>query len=384
MNQQAKEHEERPHAERSASQLGALAKCPGYRPKPAARVHWVTAQGSRGHAALDAGDDGELHSEFEAGMVETCERYAAALPPASRQLEEMRVETIEGRWGYTDRLRIRADENGNDSNVADLLDWKFVRKDTVADAEINLQGKDYVVAILEDEQFSFLDTIHNHFVLPRLNTVSTATFTRADLPRLKLEILAVLARARATDAADYDGSTLRPVYGLCTYCGAAGNCVALRRIADGIARQYDPAGYGPSPAVPAETHASNVKDPAQRAQLQKLAGLMEGWSSSVRHHNLTAALSDSALVPAGYAVDWMKGKRRVLSPSDFRAVASRFGLTTDDLIASSNISWGKLEDILKFRAPRGQKGKAVELFGQALLAAGAVDPQQEVPRLIEA
>jgi hypothetical protein len=41
---------ERPHAERSASQLGHLTLCPGYRPRQTERTHWVTAQGTRGHA----------------------------------------------------------------------------------------------------------------------------------------------------------------------------------------------------------------------------------------------------------------------------------------------------------------------------------------------
>ena len=43
-----------PAKERSASQQGALAVCPGYRPQAAGkRAHWVTEQGNRGHAALD-------------------------------------------------------------------------------------------------------------------------------------------------------------------------------------------------------------------------------------------------------------------------------------------------------------------------------------------
>lgn len=372
-------HEERPHAKRSSSQLGSLALCPGFRPKQTKKTHWVTAQGNRGHAALDTGETDDLESTFEQRMVKLCEDYTAKLPPAAEQHEEIKVNTIEGRWGYTDRLRIRAE----DTSVADLLDWKFVRQKEVVDAEINLQGKDYVVGIFEDARFCGLGTIHVHFVMPRLMSVTTATYTRDDVPRLKLEIFAVLRIARRTDSNFYKGADLNPHYDVCKYCGASGNCVALRRIYDGLARAYDPAGYGKLPPVPTETHASQIKDPVARGQLQVLASVAEDWAASVRHHNLSAALDNAALRPAGYDIDYAQGKRRVTNPAALVMVAKEFNLDITDLVDAATISWTKVERSIMDNAPRGTKAKVVGAFNQRLLELDAIERPEPHPKLVK-
>jgi hypothetical protein len=386
----AEVHAERPHAERSSSQLGELVMCAGFRKKPTLKVHWVTAQGNRGHAALDSGDDDDLESDFEALMVRRAERYSRSLPVASREFQEQRFETIEGRWGYTDRLRIRANVLSKihdeyvveDSDEADLLDWKFVAAKHVVDAEINLQGKDYVVAIFEDPMFAFLNKIHVHFVETRFDEVTTATYTRADIPRLKLEIYAVLMRARNTDRSDFDTTTLKPHYDTCKYCARAGvDCRALDNIADALGRAYDPEHYGKTPALPQEVHSSKVKDPAQRAQLQELAGLMKVYSESVHYNNLQAALDDEKNTPTGYEIDWSKGKRYVTSHAALQVVAKEFGLTDSDLIEVSTVGWTKLEKLLKLRAPSGKKSSAVEDFGNRLVELGATERPEPTPKL---
>ena len=375
-------HNERPHAERSASQLPMLLMCPGYRPRKSGdRVHWVTAQGTRGHEALDTGNSDELESSFEERMVAICERYASQFTELGCTVyNEIRVDTIEGRWGYTDRLIVGID------GTAHLLDWKFVRAKEPADAEINLQGKDYVIGILSDERFSNIQRLHVHFVMPRLNAVTQTSrpFTREDLPQLKLEVYSILARARQTDSKKWRGASLRPSYDACRYCGAAGSCVALRRIADQIGRAYDPEGYGKKPAVPVETHASEVKDLTQRAQLQELAGLMETWASSVRHHNLTAALEDEKNLPTGYVIDWSKGRRRVTDAGSLMSAAQEFGLTTQELIDAATLSWTKVEDSLRAKAARGEKGQVVADFNQRLTELGAIERPEPTPKLVRA
>lgn len=390
MPDQSTNHSERPHAERSSSQLGSLALCAGFRPKPTKKIHWVTAQGTRGHEALDSGDDEELESGFEQRMVKLCQDYSDGLPLHTREYQEQRFDTIEDRWGYTDRLRIRArvategsvtqDFRLYDSDEADLLDWKFVKSKIVVDAEINLQGKDYVVAIFEDPQFQFLNKIHVHFVMPRFASVTTATYTRADIPRLKLEIYAVLCQARDTDRSDYDGSSLTPHYDTCKYCGMAGNCVALRKIAYAIRKQYDPEGYGDI-TIPTETHAQNVKDPLQRSELQKTAALMEVFSKSVRAHNLAIALEDDKNLPTGYEIDWSKGRRYITDTEKFEEVCREFQISSTDLIESSALSWGRLEEKLRERAPRGLKKDAVERFERRCLELAAVDRPEPTPKL---
>jgi hypothetical protein len=362
--------------------LGALLLCPGYRPRPSDdRVHWVTAQGTRGHEALDTGNSDSLESGFEERMVALCEAYAHDLMEfGSTVVNEFRVETTEGRWGYCDRLIVNPD------GAAHLLDWKFVRSKEVVDAEVNLQGKDYVVGIFMDPRFAHINQIHVHFVMPRFGTVTRTAkaFTRADVLQLRLEIFAVLARARKTDSKRFRGASLTPHADVCKYCSAAGNCVALRRVADALGRKYDPEGYGARPAMPLETHASLVKDPQARAQLQELASLMEAWAASVRHHNLTAALESSDNVPAGYVIDWAKGRRRVRSAEGLLLVAQEYGLSAQDLIDAASLSWTKVEETLRGRAARGEKGNIVSSFSERLVEMDAVERPEPTPKLVRA
>jgi hypothetical protein len=376
------QHEERPHAERSASQLSSLLMCPGYQPrKTGDRVHWVTAQGTRGHEALDTGDTGELESDFEARMVSICEAYSAKFVELGSQVyNEFRVDTVEGRWGYCDRLIINAD------GTAHLLDWKFVRAKEVTDATINLQGKDYVVGILKDSRFANIERISVHFVMPRFGSVtrSDRMFTRSDIPALSLEIYAVLSRARQTDSKKWRGASLTPYYDVCKYCGVSGRCVALRRIADDLGRKYDPDGYGKKPALPVQTHASEITDLGARAQLQELASLMETWSTSVRHHNLTAALDNPENVPTGYILDWVKGRRRVTSADGLLLVAQEFGITPQELIDAASLSWTKVETVLKDKAARGQKGMIVSQWNERLVEIDAVERPEPTPKLVRA
>jgi hypothetical protein len=377
--------EDRPHAERSASQLGPLVLCAGYVPSKGGKTHWVTAQGNRGHDALDTGDSIELESDFEERMVALCELYASKFTPAGATVvNEFKVTTISGRWGFGDRLIILP-RNAAGKVRAIYMDWKFVRSKEVTDAEINLQGKDYVVGVLEspDPRFVEIDEIEVHFVMPRFGSASFTRepFTRADVPALKLEIFSVLAKARKTDTKRYRGGSLTPNYDVCKYCGMAGNCVALRKIADGIARKYDPIGYGQQLAIPDETHASLVKDSRARAQLQELAGLMEVFAKSVRHHNLSAAMLDDKHLPEGYAIDYTKAKREVSSVAGLLLACSEFGITTDDLLDNATLAFGEVEEILKDRAPRGQKGRVVLDFNQRMLELGAVERGEPTAKL---
>jgi len=368
---------DRPHAERSASQLGHLLLCAGYQPLQKNKTHWVTAQGIRGHGALDSGYDGNLESTFEERMVNLCEAYSSKfVKPNSKVYNEIRVETIEGRWGYIDRLIV----NGTD---AILVDWKFVRTKEVTDAEHNLQSKDYVIGIFEDSRFKHIESIHVHFVMPRFETVTHTTkpYDRTNITQLKLEVYSVLAKSRHTDKKSYRGGSLTPHYDVCKYCGAAGRCVALRKIADKIGRAYDPEGYGKQPSVPVQTHASLIKDNKEKAQLQELASLMEAWASSVRQHNLQSSLENEKNLPEGYFIDYAKGRRYVTDAAALLLVSKEFGIGAQELIDAASLSWTKVEQILKDKAGRGMKSRVVSDFNQRLLELNAIDRPEPSARL---
>lgn len=367
---------ERPHAPRSASQLKYLAICPGYRPEHKKTVHWVTQQGLRGHTAMEEGNGDELQSEYEAKLVQLCHDYEATLPPAHSELKEVRVETIEGRWGYIDLIRFR-DRSPLRAmpNEADMVDYKFVRKKEVEDAEVNLQGKDYVVGAFD--KFPHLEKIHVHFVMPRFGSVTTATFTREDLPRLRLEVFSILNRAKRTDRKNAKSSLFTPCYDVCTYCGFKARCPAMFKLAKKVAEAY----VGkPLPAVPENVHPSQTKDPVTMGALKALATVLKPWADSVNHHVTSAAL-DEGVIPAGYVIDYQKGQRKITDPLALLRVGPEFKLTVDDVVDSSKVSVSKIEKIVMAKAVKGKKGHTKSAFLDRLRDVNALLRSEDRPYL---
>lgn len=371
--------EERPHAERSASQLPKLALCAGYVPaRGTKRTHWVTEQGLRGHSALETDSHDDLDTDKEHEMVELCEFYVNRLREeamtertAVTTLKEIRVNTIEGRWGYMDALLLSGSH-------ADLVDWKFVRKAEPVDAEINLQGKDYVVGVFEDPRFPEVQTIKVHFVAPRFGSVTTAVFKRSDLPTLKLEILSILARAKATDRGRAAIARFTPEYDTCRYCARLGTtCPATAVIALKVAESYTATKI---PFVPANVHSSECNDLKQLGAMVMIADVLEEWAKSVKSHASQMAKYDG-LIPEGYELAYRKGQRKVTNPVALIATATHFGVSVDDILASSKVSIPALEKLVGAKAPRGFKAIKKQEFVNALRDADAFERIEDTPFL---
>lgn len=377
------ENAERPHAARSASQLKSLALCPGFKPdrKPKKEQHWVTQQGIRGHHALEVGDMSELQSDHEVKLAQMCEDYCATLPPAREVVKEPMIPTIEERWGYADQLRFR-EQICSLTNlwVVDLIDYKFVKVKAPEDAEINLQGMDYVVGIFD--KYQYVGTVHVHFLAPRFGTVTTATFYRSDLPRLKLEIFAILTQAKRTDKKRIAASLLRPHYETCRFCGFAARCKAIGKIADTVYQRYVAEGAAtPLPEVPANVHASEATEPQVLGRLKTLSTVLKTWSAAVDHHTLSKAL-DEGIIASGFEIGFRKGKRRITLPLTLLTIGPKFGLDMSDIVESANLSAKKLEDAVMAKAPRGTKKHKKAEFLDALRDADAMDRGDEAPTLV--
>ena len=67
-------------------------------------------------------------------------------------------------------------------SCADVVDFKFGRN-AVPDAEVNAQIQAYVLGVFE--KFPGLQIDQAHILLPRRDEVSTATYSRADIARLR-------------------------------------------------------------------------------------------------------------------------------------------------------------------------------------------------------
>lgn len=366
--------EDRPHAERSASQLPKLALCAGYKPgKGGKRTHWVTAQGLRGHHALETNDTSELESEHEEELVQICADYVNRFTAgADVDLREPRVETIQGRWGYLDRILVY-----REARKARLFDYKFVIKREPDDAEVNLQGFDYVVGFLESPEWKDIDEVEVHFIAPRFGSVTTATFTREDLPRLKLDILSILSRAKATDRKRAAVDRFTPDYDVCRFCDRIGNCPAITKHAVVVHDRYVST---PVPLVPANVHSSQANDPKTLGQLLTIANVLEGWCQSVKAHAAETAKFDG-IIAEGYELTYRKGQRRVTDPVALITVARKHGVTIDDILANAKVSLPALESIVKSKAPRGTKAAKALEFTHDLRDVDAFERLEDIPFL---
>lgn len=376
------ESPERPHAERSASQLKSLALCPGYTPAkkdPTKEVHWVTQQGIRGHAALEHGDNSELQSNYELSLVQLCEDYVDALPEAYSDQREPKIITIEGRWGYADRLRFRKESPAG--LEVDIIDYKFVKVKSPEDAEINLQGIDYTVGVFEAN--ADIAVVNIHFLAPRFGMVTTARFTRGQLPELKLRLFAVLTQARRTDAKRVPAKLLRAHYETCRFCGRAPTCPAIKSIAKKIYDSYvNDAHAEPLPEVPANVHASQSTESFELGSIKVLASAMDAWSKAASHHCLTKAV-DEGIIASGYTVGFRKGRRSITQPLALLSIGPKFGLDLSDVLSAATISAAQLEDAVMAKAATGQKKHVKTAFVEALRDADVLEDGEEVPVLVK-
>jgi hypothetical protein len=368
---------ERPHAERSASQLKSLALCPGYKPdnSPKKEVHWVTQQGIRGHDALERDDTGELQSSYEERLVQACDDYCATITPAGwTVLKEQKVDTIEGRWGYFDRLIVSPD-----GKKAHLVDFKFVKVKKPEDASLALQGKDYVWGLFKARPD--LDEIKVHFIAPRFNFVTFHTFTRADLPQIELEIFSILVQARKTDRKRASSKLFRPHYETCRFCGRKATCPALAKIASTVASRYLAEGAQPLPDVPLNVHASEADDPKVLGALKTIATVLDPWVAAVNHHLMTKVLEEGKKVE-GYKVGYRKGLRTITNPLALLTIGPKFGVQMSDVLESSKVSVAKLEDVVMAHAPRGEKERTKFAFLDALRDADALTRGEDTAILV--
>lgn len=368
---------ERPHAERSASQLKSLALCPGYKPdnKPKKEQHWVTQQGIRGHNALEKDDMGDLQSSYEERLTQACEDYCGSITPAGWSvLKEQKVTTLEGRWGYFDRLILSPD-----NKEAHLVDFKFVKVKKPEDASLALQGKDYVWGLFNASPA--LESVTAHFIAPRFNFVTYHTFTRADLPRIELEIFAVLVQARKTDRKGASKKLFRPHYEVCRFCGRKATCPAVGEIAATVARRYLDEGAQPIPAVPLNVHTSEADDPEVLGALKTIAAVLEPWTESVNHHLMTKVLEEGKKV-AGYKIGFRKGRRDITNPLALLSVGPKFGVQMADVLEASKVSVAKLEDVVMAKAPYRQKEKTKFAFLDALRDADALQRGEDSATLV--
>ena len=238
----------------------------------------------------------------------------------------------------------------------------------VEDAETNLQGWAYAVGVFEKyPNVTMVDVV---FAQPRLDMVSRSRFYRhTDLEKMRLRVMAVIARAK-----DHKPEDLKPSEFSCLYCGAKATCTALHKKALLISSKFAP--------LADDAEMLEIYNPAQlatpelRGKAEILRRVLEPWCEKVRKENLRYAVEEGEHIP-GFEVKSRAGRRSV-SDSQLTWELVKDKLTPEEFAAVTEISVAQLLKAYSSKAPRGSKEKLKQEIEDRLTDAGVLQGGEEI------
>lgn len=264
-----------------------------------------------------------------------------------REIKEIKVNLLEGQWGFVDRLLLWPQ-----LKEADLIDLKTGIY-PVDPVNKNLQVQFYTTGVFDT--LPWLDRIRGHIIQPHLNYADYHTFSREeDLDRMKNTILAVIHNAR-TQA----GKIYHPGWEQCRFCGNKAGCLALRDFARAIVPAYEPAFIIPEPI-----HPSQITDIETLNNVLMFAKVMEKWCDSVKHHVTELAKEGNDF--RNFRLIEISGHREIVRPVRVWELLKERGWTLEEYLACADIQIGKLDEGLMAKAPKGQKKRSQEQFSDLL------------------
>lgn len=406
------ETEQRTHHSYSPSTLQSLEACPCYRGKES--THERTIAGTIAHAVTDSRQDDNRLSDDDAEAAAECLDFYEGrrqLMEADRKREVERlirlayatdagddlawlsveketpfitelletylpvddirfddvytdpltrrrvIETVEGTTaGYVDRALI-----SHDKTYAELFDWKFGLW-PVEDAKNNLQGIAYSLGLFR--RYPTLQRVKFWFKQPHIDAISSADFTRESIPSLYWRVRVVVARARE---ARYRGdfSTAVPATPICQFCALIGVCPKVAAFACKIGSKFYPLEI-PENITPTMIHTSRDTTLGMR-----LAAVVSTWAEAFRRQTTDRVLRGDADVPTGFKVESSQ-KRSVVNVEKFRITSLKFVTESEYSSLQDPPGFGKIEELIKDKNPRGQKKAAIETFKNELESSGAV------------
>lgn len=353
-------HGERKHARCSPSKLKNLAICPSYEPDNDREVHPVTLRGTAMHEAMETINDALLDDE-ETRLVNLCREFLAEeIASAETVIDEQHLKTHDKDvQGFVDKLMIYAKDPVTGRRKAKIRDYKF-GWNPVDSPENNSQAIAYTLACFL--QWEDVDEVDFAFLIPRLDMVLQHTFTRADVPALKMHVTLIAERVRKLA-----GKEFNPNLDNCFYCGRKATCEPCINKSLSIARAQ-PAEHGLT--LPAELNPTLLNDPKQIAYGLNVASVLEDWIVQMRKHALRFRQEIGQEVP-GYDYIERSAKREVANPVGAWDILSKeFGVTQEEFFSACKVSITQLEKVVKDHAERGQKDKAAEAFTDRLLDEG--------------
>ena len=367
--------EERPHHPYSPSTLQTREWCPMFKNRQTEKVHHRATAGTRAHGVVDSGEDDTRLSDDDALAAAECmdfvDRRRRLMEGAWPDPERLHVEELSEVYlpiddrkfpdcesttaGYVDKVLLN-----HNCTYAEMFDWKFGIW-PVESAKDNLQGIAYTLGLFR--LYPTLKHIRFYFKQPLLQVTSEHEFSREDIPALYLRVQTVVARARL--AAETNAWHMaNPAVPACNFCDRLGSCPKVAQFACVVGHKFHPL------AVPAEINPSLINSPQGVVDGLRLSGVLKIWAEAFRRQASDRIIRGDAPLPPGQRIQTMR-KRIVVDEDKLKGVALRF-LTAEEYSSTLSPTFGDLEDLIKEKAPRGQKEGTVKEFQQALFDADAV------------
>jgi hypothetical protein len=386
---------ERPHHPYSPSSLQNLEACPCFL-NHSNKANERSIAGTLAHKVVESRSDNAKLSDEDAELAAECadfferrrqimiearereiERLAAAFNdhPDSFSLEVPQIEEFSETYlpiddckfvdaesttaGYIDNALI-----DHTQTYAEVFDYKFGRW-PVEHAEDNLQGWSYTLGMLRRRPK--LTRVRFFFHQPGIDSLTSAEFTRDQIPAMYLRIQAVVARARVArklmEIGDF--SMANPMVPVCNFCANLGRCTKVLDIACKVGSKFYPL------EIPANITPTMVLDRHSTSLAMRLSQVLKVWADAFRAQTTDRVLRQACDMPDGFTLE-SRSEREVINADEYRKVALQY-LTEDEYKSCLQApTFGSIEDLIKEKSPRGQKKAALEQFKQSLEAAGAV------------
>jgi hypothetical protein len=324
--------------------------------------------GTLQHKAAETGDLSILTDEWHVKNVRKCLSFVESRIikglPVDAEFRELRLSILGGRtFGTVDRVIIR-------DTHSDIVDYKF-GAGAIDDASENWQGICYVIGVFE--RFENLRTVTVWFLIPRRDEVTRHTFTRADLPDMRIKVATVISRAEQYRKTG-DTQFLRRTEASCLYCANKATCPLMIEYALSTAHKYAPL------EIVADVHASQLSDPLKLAKLYEAAKILEKMVDSAKKHIMDFALQNNGLHVGDttlYEIAERDGKRSITNPGMAVEIFRRH-LTDTEILSASTMSLSGVLKLISDKAPRGQKAKIVGAVESELESLRAVSPGEPI------
>ena len=318
--------------------------------------------GTRQHKAVELRTTDGLPTDEEAHAVDKCIQFVNSIESefcaAADANKDKYIHLSEGYLPVDDDDTTAGyfDEAFIYQNKAALIDWKFGQW-AVEEAENNLQGFAYACGLFK--QYPEVSKVTVCFVMPYLDIIEVATFTRDQQKDMLLRIKTVVKRSLAKTGEP------SPSFLACYGCANLATCSAVAKIAVQASTKFAPL------QVPKEFDPMGVANPEDAVIGYQLATIMGRWVQAYKSRVTNLAVESEEFLPPGYRVICSTDRLITDHRKAYNVLLPVLGEAKLWEILKLGIT--AVEDAVKKQAPKGSKTAQVEEVFSMLEAQNLID-----------